>query len=488
MRDMVLILNYDDACTRAIARSLRAEHIYCKIVPGNITPEEVAAQNPLGLILSGGVSGGITPSGLKADVAQMDYPILALGDAAAMLCRVLGGDVLETAIGKSIGEVNFAKCLLTEGLDDCERMLYNVRRLQLPEGALRLAQARQETVGFLLKDRPVYGVQFTLEQNDTDGMQLLLNFVLNICGCTRWWDFDTFISRTVEEIRRIVGEGNAVCAMTGGVNSGISALLAHKALGAQLHCIFIDTGLMRENEGSSFLAFYRDQMGLNITHVQAQERFIEALRGVSTPEEKRRIIGETLQHVLNETLADMGPFNAILRGTTCNDVMSNLDWARRPGLHQALDLPIVEPLRELFKDEVRRVGEYLNLPSEVISKQTFPGSGLALRIMGEVTPARLQTLRAADLIFADEIAASGQGKRLWQHFATLSALPGDDTHAVIALRAVQASDSTQQAYAARLPYDLLERVTERILRERPEVSRVVYDLSPSSRYTGVEWQ
>ena len=455
MRDMVLILNFDDACTRAIARGLRAEHVYCKIVPGNIALEEVRAQQPLGVILSGGVTGGV-PGGMDMGLLQEGYPLLAMGDTAAMLCRALGGDAQETAICNSIGGVAFARCTLTEGLDDCERMLHNVRRLRLPPGAQVLAESQRETVGYMLSERNLYAVQFTLEQNDTDGMRLLLNFVLSVCGCTRWWDYEAFVGRAEEEIRRVVGDSRAVCAMTGGLNSGITALLAHRALGDRLQCIFVDTGLLRENEAAQVMRFYRDQMGLSIVNVQAQERFTQVLSGLVEPEDKRRAIGQTLQAVMDETLAGMGEFAVILRSTTCDDVLRGVNPTSKPGLHAAL--PKIEPLRELFKDEVRHVGEYLNVPAEILGRQSFPSSGLALRILGDITPARLQTLRAADLIFTEDIAAAGQS-----------------------------SDPAQLAHAARLPFDLLERVTDRIRRERPEVAHVLYDLNPSSRSTGAEW-
>lgn len=486
MRDMVLILNFSESSSRDIARSLRAEQVCCKIVPASITLEEVEAQCPRGVILSGSVSGR-TLSGLDSRIVQGSLPVLALGDAADLLCRELGGDAQETAISNSIGAVRFRKCLLTENLDDCERMLYNVRRLRLPEGALTMAEAMEESVGFMLAEKPVYGIQFTLEQNDTDGMQLLLNFVLNVCGCTRWWSYEAFIDRTVEEISRVAGEnGCAVCAMTGGLDSSVSAMLAYKALGKRLKGIFIDTGLLREGEAVRFMALYRDQLGLEIHHVQAQERFLEALKGVVDAGEKRRIIGETLQKTLDEALESLGEAQLIIRGTTCNDVLGGDEYKKRPSLRAKV--PVVEPLRELFKSEVRAVGEVLGMPEETIRAQSFPGSGLALRVLGEISPARLQTLRAVDKIFTEEINTSGQGKRLKQHFAVLIPMPGDDTRVVIALRAVQTSESTQPVYAARLPYDMLERTMDRISRARPEVTRVVYDVSPSTHKSGVEWQ
>ncbi|MBQ7455069.1 MAG: hypothetical protein IJS53_01390 [Clostridia bacterium] len=485
MRDMVLILNFDGACSRAVARSLRAERVYCKIVPGNIAREEVAAQEPLGLILAGGVTGAV-PGGMDPRLLQGTWPVLALGDTAGMLCRELGGDALETAIGSSVGTVTFAQSPLTAGMEECERMLRNVRRLRLPALLREIARGQDATLAFSHVTLPIYGVLFTLEPNDTDGMQLLLNYVLGVCGCTRWWDEAAFVERAEEEIRRVVGKGRAVCAMTGGLSSGVTALLARRALGGQLQCVFIDTGLMREREGANFLAYYRDQLGISVTHVQAQEKFLEALRGVESSLEKRRIIGELLQSTLTETVAGLGDFDVVLRSTTCDDVLSERDLSRRPRIRA--DLPVIEPLRELFKDEVRRAGEFLGMPQEVLQRQTFPGSGLALRILGEVTPARLQAVRACEQIFSEEVAAAGQGKRVWQSFALLSAMPGDDARVMIVLRAVNAGEASQQAYAARLSYDLLEQVTTRILRERPEVARVVYDLTPAAGKGGVEWQ
>ena len=485
MSDLLLILNYDASGSRAVARALRAEHICCKIVTPDISAEDASAQQPRGLILAGGVNGAV-PGNIDPELLSGVWPVLALGDAAAMLCRRLGGDALETALCGTVEPVAFTPCPLTEGLESCERMLRSVRRLRLPASTRVMAQSQQETVGFMHELLPIYGIQFSLESNDTDGMQLLLNFALNVCGCTRWWDFEGYMERTVEEIRAAVGEGQAICALTGGLDSAVAAMLAHRALGGRLQCLFIDTGLMRENEASRFLAYFRDQAGLNIACIPAQDRFLTALAGVTDPSKKRHIIAAALQNTLDEAAESLGQFTAILRATTCTDLMEGKDALSRPGLRG--DIPMLEPLRELFKDEVRQVGARLGIPEAILQRPSFPGSGLALRILGEVTPSRLQTLRAADQIFTGEIAESGQAKRLRHYFAVLTPLPENDTQAAIILRAVQAGEAAQQAYAARLPYDLLERVTERILRERPEVVRVVYDLSPSTHSRGVEWQ
>ncbi|MBQ9299309.1 MAG: hypothetical protein IJ214_02245 [Clostridia bacterium] len=483
MRDMVLILNFDNAGSRAVARALRAEMVYCKVVPPDIAREQVESQQPMGLILAGGISGSI-PSGIDERLLSGEWPVLALGDTAAMLCQGIGGSVLETALDSGIGAVSFIPGPLTEEMDSCERMLRGVRRLRLPESFQVLAQSQDEVVGFAHASLPLYGIQFSLEPNDTDGMRLLLNFALRVCGCTRWWNFDIYIDRTVSELQRLVGDGQAICTVTGGLNSGVAAVLAHRALGSRLQCVFIDTGLMRENEGQQVHDYYRDRLGLNVYHVPAGNRFLKALEGVSDPAEKRRVIHETLQTVLDETMAQLGNFTAILRSTTANDLMQGADAAHRPGLRGSG--LTVEPLRELYKDEIRGVAERLEMPDELLHRTSFPGSGLARRILGAVPPARLETLRAAGNIFNGEVRDAGLDKRMRQHFVVLAPMPGEHNRAVVILRALQSGDDA--AFAARMPYDLLERVTQRILAERAEVCRVVYDLSPSTRSNGAEWQ
>lgn len=481
----VLILNFDRAGSRAITQALRAEQIACRIVESGITLEQVEEAQPRGLILVGDEHGS-APQGLDQRLLSGRWPVLALGSAAILLCRTLGGDAQETVFSGGIGKVSFTPCPLTEGLEPCERMLRNVRRLRLPADTCALAESRGEAVGLMHAALPLYGMQFSLEPNDTDGMRLLLNFALRVCGCTRWWNIDIFIDQAVNELRAQAQGGRAICAVTGGLSSGVTAVLAHRALGGQLQCVFIDTGLLRDGESARVMELYRDQLGLNLMQVQAADRFLSALEGVTDARQKREIISRTLQQVLDETQAQLGQFSLILRSTTASDLMRGEDALKRPGFSQGA--PLAEPLRELFKEEVRQAGRQLGLPEAELCRQPFPGSGMALRILGPVTPACLQTLRAADRIFAEEVQEGGLSRRLRRHFAVMSPLPGDDARAVIVLRAVQFVETSQPSYAARLPYDLLERVTQRILRERPEVRRVVYDLTPSTHADGLEWQ
>ena len=482
MRDMILVLNFDNAASRAVTRKLRSERVMCRIVPGSISLEDIQSQEPLGLLLAGGVTGQI-PVRMDGRIPASGIPILALGDASALLLNQLSGAAGDIAIQGALMPVVYQPSPLLTGLENGERLLPCAREFHLPEHVTPLCSAQETVIGFAHDSLPLYGLQFQMEQNDPDGSLILKNFAMNICGCTAWWDEDAFVTRAVEEIRRITGDGLAVCAMTGGLDSGVSALLAYKALGRQLKCIFVDTGLLREREGDDFIAFYRDAIGMDIIRVSAQDRFLEALRGVTGADNKRLVIGNLIRDILREEEGKLGHIAALIRGTSCSDVLFG-NTVTKPALG---DVPVIEPVRDLFKSEIRRVGDFLGIPEDLISRQPFPGSGLALRILGEVTEDRLRALRRADAIFRGELQRSAAAKRLWQYFAVLDPLPGDNTQSVICLRAVQGGDHAP-AYAARLPYDVLENVVDLIQRDLPQVRRVVYDLTPTGENNGVEWQ
>ena len=484
MRDMVLVLNFDDAASRAVTRKLRSERIFSKIVPGDLPLEKIREQEPAGLLLCGGVTGQF-PAGLDERVLQSGLPTLALGDTAAAVLQALGGGTGDIVLQGAVRKLNYYwDSPVTYGIESAERLLQCARDFSLPEGVSPICKAEELVVGFAHDTLPLYGIQFQAEQNDMEGSMLLRNFALSVCGCTTWWDDDACVTRAVEEIRRVVGDGRAVCAMTGGIDSGVSALLGFRALGNRLQCIFVDTGLLRDRESADFLRFYRDEIGMEITRVPAEEKFLRALQGVRDPGEKRRVISDLMHGILQETAGQMGQFSAVIRGTSYNDVMFG------GGRHRLMldeSVPEICPVQELFKDEIRRVGESMGIPQEIVSRQPFPGSGLALRILGEVTEEKLRVLRRADAIFRSEVLRSNAARRLWQYFAVLSSMPGEKGRYVICLRAVHASEHSM-AYAARLPYDVMENTVDRILREQPEVRRVVYDWTPSENYTGIEWQ
>ncbi len=479
MPDMLLVLDLDHLAARTTARKLRSARICCKIVPENTDAAQILAEAPLGLILAGGRNGC---SALDRALLSLPMPILALSGAAGRLCECLGGQAEAPQTVDALSGIRYKECPLLIGLEDGPRMLGSVSALTLPENGLTIAETADEIVyAFSDAAGTRLGIQTDIEPNDPDGMQILMNFALNVCGCTEWWDEEAFVKGTVDEIRKAVQDGTAICAMTGGLNSGVSALLAHKALGDRLRCVFMDTGLLRDGEADAFMAFYQGERGLNITRIDAKEQFLSALRGVIDPTEKRTVIGGLFHQILSAEQEKTEGLAALIKGTSYSDVMQSSHSAQGQSA-----LTRIEPVRDLFKDEIRKIGEYLGLPAGIISSQPFPGSGLALRILGEANEKNLRVLRRADRIFSEEIAASPQNKRLWQHFAVLSpnAMGNGD---VICLRAVHAADGAP-AHASRLPYDLLEAVTDRILRECPEVQRVVYDLTPSFHYAGIEWQ
>lgn len=482
MRDMVLVLNFDSEASRALTRKLRSEKVMCRIVPGDTPLEEIQAQEPLGLVLAGGMEENAL-SGLDCRLAKANLPILAVGEAAGRLLTCLGGTVGETRLDSAVEAVHYQESPLFDGVEDGERLLQGVREWTLPDTAAPLCSAQELVVGFSHKELPLFGFQLQVESNDLEGGRILRNFALNICGCTAWWDENAFIEQAVEEIKQKTGDGRAACAMTGGLDSGVSALLAFKALGSRLKCVFVDTGFLREREAEDFLSFYRDTLGMDILRVPAQDRFLAALKGVSAPGEKRTIIGEVIRQILKEQEAGLPPIDVLIRGTSYSDVIRGFNPLKTDF---GANATVIEPVRELFKEEIRRVGDCLGIPPDIVSRQPFPGGGLALRIMGEVTEERLKTLRAADAIFRAEVEQSNAGKRLWQYFAVLLPMMGDESRSVICLRAVHASERSQ-TYAARLPYDVMETVVEKIQSGYPSVCRVVYDLTPSSKLDGVEW-
>lgn len=487
MQDMLIVLNHNDEASRAIARKLRSMRICCKIADANMTPEEIAAQQPLGIVIASG-SGGDALSIVPDLIHTLGLPILALGEAASVLLEFLGGNVGGISIENAVNRIEYRHKTLLDGLEASEHLLRNVRQYTLNDPNIApICLSENTVIGYAAEEKCVYGLQIPVEQNDPDLSAILSNFALLICGCTTWWNDEMFVERAVGEISSLTGDGRAVCAMTGGLNSGVSALLAYRALGDKLRCIFIDTGLLREGEGDDVMRYYHHQVGIHVVRVNAEERFLSALVGVTDAMEKNRIIGRLIQEILDEEMRRIGEYTAIIRGTTQNDLMFHPPQATKPTALRASDnVPIIEPVRELFKDEVRKVGDFLGLPGEIVSRQPFPGSGLASRIIGEVTAERLRTLRSVDHIFRSEIARSNIAKRLWQFFAVLTPMPGEKRDGVC-LRAVHASESAL-AYAARLPYDTLESVVSQITAKHPEIHRIVYDLTPSNHYQGIEWQ
>ena len=489
MRDTVVLINLDGVACRSLTRKLRAEQFYCRILPAGASADQIAGRHARGIVLAGGSTGEAAEIPNVQEVLNTGLPVLAMGDAALSLCEELGGSInMPEDENQHLVQVYFTRDPLVEGVENGERHFHALRTLTLAESMSTMADSSIGVLGFRIPERSIYGLTFQVEQNDTDGMRLLTNFCRDVCGCDAWWSEESFIERSCEEITARVGDAEAVCAISGGVDSGVCAMLGHKAIGHKLHCIFIDNGLLRKDEGDLVEAFYREQAGMNFLRINAGERFIGALKGVTSQREKEQIIFNTLHEVLSEAIGRFPEVRMMFSGTNYSDTIDRNGEDEPDSLH---GLKLVAPLRELFKDEIRHVGEQFDLPSSIVHRQPFPGSGLALRILGEVTQEKLDIVREADDIFRSAIEESGQSKRLWQYFATMADNPAREADEpesyVVTLRAVQAIDGAA-AMPARLPNDLLERISADILAAVPAVVRVLYDLTPSHNYAQVEWR
>ena len=476
MQDFVILISLADGACHALARRLRAEGVYCRILPAGVTADEVLQTGARGVILADGSTGVAADIPAMMDYLQMGLPMLCLGDAALTLCKTLGGTL--TAAEGGIVSVDFDDDDdIFSDVEDGERYLPNLCALDFSEEqAAVCATAGDAVVGLRVRQRDVYDLAFPLERNDPSTVQLLTNFCCRKCGCTRWWSERAFIEEAKTAIAEAADGGDALCALSGGVDSGVCALLGSLALGTRLHCIFVDTGLLREGEAEEVMEAYQLQLGLNVRRIDARAEFMLALQGVTDPGETERIIRSLLRDILRREAKAIPGVTLLLRGTNYADTPSPEDSAALPD-----GLRVIEPVRELFKDEIRHVGESLGLPQSMTSRQPFPGSGLASRIMASVTAERLAILREADAIFRKEIEAAGLHRRLWQYFAALALSPLPGGGVMIILRAVQAVEGGS-GMPARLPSDLLERVTADILHTCPDVQRVFYDYTPSKTY------
>jgi GMP synthase (glutamine-hydrolysing) len=512
-RDRILILDFGSQFTQLIARRVREHRVYCEIQPGTISAEAVARWKPAGVILSGGPASVYEPGAPHVDlgVLELGVPVLAICYGLQLLAHGLGG-VVEPA-----EEREYGRALLKLGREDAlfaglpggaERtvwMSHGDRVLRLPPGFGVLATSGNSPFAAVRHEtRPIYGLQFHPEVVHTEGgSELLRNFVHGICGCSDSWTMEAFIDEAVAGVREQVGEGRAVCGLSGGVDSSVAAALVHRALGERLTCIFVDHGLLRAGERAEVERLFGQHLGMRLVSVDASRRFLSALAGVEDPEKKRRIIGHLFIEVFEEEAAKLGSVDFLVQGTLYPDVIESVS-VRGPsatikthhnvgGLPERMRLRLVEPLRELFKDEVREVGRRLGLPEELVGRHPFPGPGLAVRVLGEVTAERVATLQRADAILIEELRRAGLYDAVWQAFAVL--LPvrsvgvmGDARtyDNVVALRCVSSEDAMTADWS-RLPHDLLARISSRITNEVKGVNRVVYDVSSKPPAT-IEWE
>ena len=510
--DVVVVLDFGSQYSQLIARRVRELNVYSELLPHDTPMAEIERRGARAIILSGGPASVYDEGAPKPDSAIWSgrLPVLGICYGLQLMAHELGGEVVPS----SRREYGPATISVTNGdglFAGIEReqpvwMSHGDTILRPPEGFTATAQTDSTPyAGLADTNRGLYGIQFHPEVVHTPrGRDILRNFVLEIAGVRPTWTSAGFVETTIGEIRQRVGSGHVICALSGGVDSAVAATLVHRAIGDQLTCIYVDHGLMRKRESELLRVTFERDLGMRLVMVDARARFLRRLAGVEDPEEKRRIIGDEFIRVFEEEAARIGPIDFLTQGTLYPDVIESKTSETKTaakikthhnvgGLPADMRFSLIEPLRYLFKDEVRKVGTELGLPEPMVQRQPFPGPGLAIRIIGEVTAERLDTLREADWIVIDEIKAAGLYRSLWQSFAILTpvrsvGVMGDGrTYAnVVAVRAVT-SDDGMTADWARLPYEVLAKISSRIVNEVPGVNRVVYDISSKPPAT-IEWE
>jgi GMP synthase (glutamine-hydrolysing) len=505
----VLVVDLGGQYAQLIARRVRECRVYSELVPHTVTPEQVRARNPHAVILSGGPASVFAEGAPRVDprLFRLGVPTLGICYGMQLLARELGGRVDHTAVsefGKT--ELRTTESELFRDLPPVQTVWMSHRDSVVapPFGSRVVAGSRSTPVAaFEDSQSQVYGVQFHPEVVHTpNGLELLKNFLYNIAEAPPSWTPAALIVEQVDRIRAQVGSERVFCALSGGVDSAVAALLVHRAVGDQLTCVFVDHGLLRKNEADEVVQTFGGHFNVPLVHVQAQERFLARLAGVADPERKRKLVGEEFIRVFEEEARRLGDVRFLVQGTLYSDVIEsggtdNADLIKSHhnvgGLPADMRMSLVEPLRLLFKDEARRVGEELGLPERMVWRQPFPGPGLAIRIIGDVTAERLETLREADAILQEEIRRAGLYRKLWQSFCVLPAVrsvgvQGDSrTYGYpIVIRAVTSEDAMTADWA-RLPYDLVETVSSRIVNEIPAVNRVVLDVTSKPPAT-IEWE
>jgi GMP synthase (glutamine-hydrolysing) len=507
--EMIVVLDFGGQYNQLIARRIRDLGVYSELLPYNTTIEKIQELNPKGIVFSGGPASVYQVDAPQCDarIYDLGVPIFGICYGMQLMAHQLNGSV-EPSQTREYGkaEIEFkTDCPLTHDLDAKQQvwMSHGDHVVQLPLGFAVDASTDNAPVAAMSdRARQFYAVQFHPEvRHSIHGNEMIANFLFEVCGCQGDWTMETFIEDTIREIREQVGDRKVLCALSGGVDSSVVAILIHKAIGDQLTCMFVDHGLLRKGEAESVMETFVGKFNMQVIKVDARERFMSKLTGVTDPEQKRKLIGNEFIYVFEEESAGLGQFDYLAQGTLYTDIIESGTATAQTikshhnvgGLPEDMKFKLVEPLKALFKDEVRKVGEECGLPAAIVWRQPFPGPGLGIRVLGEITEDKLEIVRESDAILRDEIAKAGLDREIWQYFTALPNMKsvgvmgdGRTYSYTVGIRAVTSIDGMTADWA-RIPWEVLEKISNRIVNEVPNVNRVVYDITSKPPAT-IEWE